>query len=167
MVCERAAFTYTAAAATPPNYAQRYEIRWHDGRVETGARESRSLIWENLHAYLRYVRGLADRPLNRLVDCRPFVHLNGLMYVAAGRITTIPRAALTLTADGFVAIRALDKIAERFRADGSFRVSRACHGQCPAVVPGLTNCRLSVWSSSAWRQHGRGVCRRIPPENNV
>ena len=137
VVCKRAVFTYTIEVATLPMHIQRYEIRWHDGRVESGARESRSFLAENLQAYLGYIRGMVDRPVNRLVDCLPFVHLNDLAYVAAGQIVTIPRDALSRTEDGFVAIRGIDEIAKRFQADGLFPSRQGLSWAVPGGLAGI------------------------------
>ena len=77
--CEQATITYITH--------KHYSIAWRDGRTEAGPADLRPLLQENFRAYGAYLRGDAPRPLTRLIDSRPFVELNDLVYVAAGTIT--------------------------------------------------------------------------------
>jgi predicted dehydrogenase len=88
-----------------------YEIRWADGRVETGPRTIANLVAMNFRAYAAYLRGEADRPLTTLADSRPFVHLNDLAYLAAGRITPVQSEAQP---DGHRAVAGLPEAVARF-----------------------------------------------------
>lgn len=73
-----------------------YEIRHVNGTVEREQLPPFDSVVDNHLAYYRYLRGETDRPATRLVDSRPFVHINNLAYVSAGEITTFP-AELTTT----------------------------------------------------------------------
>ena len=80
--CDDAVITYVTGGS--------YRIVWKDGRPDEEGPAARGvLLQENLRAYFAYVQGVAERPLTRLIDSRPFVHLNGLAYVAAGAITPV------------------------------------------------------------------------------
>lgn len=50
----------------------------------------RTHIKENLRHYGEYVAGAPHKIMSTLSDCRPFVHLNALAYVSAGRIANVP-----------------------------------------------------------------------------
>jgi predicted dehydrogenase len=65
-------------------------IRYRDGREEEIPTSSASLD-DNVQDYLDYLNGRKDRPTVRLVDTRPFVELDALLYVAAPAITQIPK----------------------------------------------------------------------------
>lgn len=80
--CDDAVLTYVTGGS--------YQVTWKDGRPpEDAPADRRVLLQENLRAYFAYVRGEAERPLTRLIDSRPFVHFNALVYVAAGAITPV------------------------------------------------------------------------------
>ena len=84
LVCEKAAIHYIVG--------QSAEIRWNDGRVEPVALDPFNALEENHLDYYRYLRGESARPATTLVDSRPFVVLNNLVYVSSGEITQIPAA---------------------------------------------------------------------------
>lgn len=65
-------------------------IWYKDGREEEIPTSSASLV-NNVQDYLDYLNGLKDRPTVRLVDSRPFVELDALLYVAAPAINQIPK----------------------------------------------------------------------------
>ncbi|MFH1498673.1 MAG: Gfo/Idh/MocA family oxidoreductase [Verrucomicrobiota bacterium] len=73
-----------------------YEIRHADGTVEREQLPPFDSVVDNHLAHYRYLRGETDRPATRLVDSRPFVHLNNLAYVSAGAITTFPAERTSL-----------------------------------------------------------------------
>lgn len=77
-----------------------FTIRYKDGRVETGATPPGSLE-ENLRNYCEYLAGKQPRPATQLKDCVAFVHLNALLYVAAGGIREVsaPHACVRRLAD--------------------------------------------------------------------
>ncbi len=78
--CEKASIIYRVGSD--------WEVHWRDGRRESGDDVSGSPV-ENLGAYLDYLEGKASRPVTTLADCRPFVHLYNLAFLAAGKITTL------------------------------------------------------------------------------
>jgi hypothetical protein len=121
--CEHAAITCTFVHSAGANLATRFSIRWRDGREETWQRTDFNHLSENLRAYFAYVRGQADRPLTRLLDSRPFVHLNSLAYVAGQQIATVPAAWVERSPEpsgkgDYVAIKGLDSVLRRFVATG-------------------------------------------------
>ncbi|MGE5550136.1 MAG: Gfo/Idh/MocA family protein [Bacteroidota bacterium] len=135
--CGRATIVYLVETNKRGGSRQNYTIHWRDGRVETGSNEVENLLLANLRAYFDYLRGTGDRPLTRLADCRPFVHLNGLAYLAARRIGTVPRSAIERTSPAgtqgiSVAIQGLDGIFARFLTTGAFPSAQAV----PWAAPG-------------------------------
>lgn len=46
-------------------------------------------LTHNLRAFVDYLNGGAPRPLTTLADCRPFVRLNDLLFVAANHIQSV------------------------------------------------------------------------------
>ena len=67
------------------------EIQRADGEHASFSMAGPSLA-DSVDNYLGYVRGNSIRPAQRLADCRGFVELNALLYLAAGRIHTVPDA---------------------------------------------------------------------------
>jgi hypothetical protein len=60
-----------------------------DGRqesFETGDGSAWVLIKQNLESYCDYLVGTNRRPATRLIDSRPFVHLNAMLYIAGQKI---------------------------------------------------------------------------------
>lgn len=102
-----------------------YTITWSDGRVESMPRPAGPLLDANFQAYGAYVRGETDRPLTRLVDSRPFVHLNNLAYIAARRITPFPASHVQRDAEGFVTVAGLTDAIASFISDGGFPTAQA------------------------------------------
>lgn len=103
-------------------------IRHGDGRIEALAAPTLSsgdLMKENLRGYFDYLVGNLARPATMLRDCRPFVHLNALLYIASGRIESIPEEFLqhcppeSGTSEA-VAIQAVLELSDIFMADGAF-----------------------------------------------
>ena len=115
LVCEKATVRYVVGAE--------YSIDWNDGRVENGPAGKQNWLAYNIAGYLDYVRDIRDRPVNRLEDCRPFVHLCDLVYVAAGHITTVRPENLDITPTGgseYVSIRDIKPAIDRFSDSGEF-----------------------------------------------
>lgn len=114
--CEKAAITYVTGS--------RYRIEWRNGAPdEEGEADRRNLLQENFRAYFAYVRGKADRPLTRLSDARPFVHLNALAYPASGEIAAVGGDSLNRAPapEGeFIEIVGVEDACERFVASGEF-----------------------------------------------
>lgn len=114
--CERATITYSVGHS--------YRVDWANGREEAADVAPISLT-DNIAAYLNYVGGKTDRPLNRLVDCSPFVTFNSLLYVASGAIHTVPTDQIDLLRAGDPAeetprIIGLLPACETFLRDGVF-----------------------------------------------
>lgn len=130
--CEHAVITYHIYNSGPDR--RLYTITWSDGRVETGDSGHRNLVADNFQAYADYLCGRRDRPQTRLEDCRPFVQINDLAYIAAGRISTIPETSLTLGAEGFRHIHGICDSIDRFISTGEFP---SAQGQ-PWAQPGGT-----------------------------
>ncbi len=66
---------------------------WREGRiVESHPAPAASLI-DNFSLYADYLHGIVERPQTRLEDCRAFVNLNALLYVAARQIHTVTETA--------------------------------------------------------------------------
>lgn len=132
VVCERAVIRFHIYN-TGPNRAL-YSVTWNDGHVETGGPVERDLPRENFRAYAAYLRGETDRPATRLVDSRPFVHLNNLAYIASRSITTIRPPQVQPAADGFLEVAGLSEAIDEFVATGKFPSAQ----KRPWAVPGGT-----------------------------
>jgi len=94
-----------------------------DGTIEE-FQAGRAVLRDNLELYADVVRGRRSRPETRLDDCRAFVELNALLYLAAGRIETVPasRQVILKVNDG-VDVHAIPEVAEvceRAVATGEF-----------------------------------------------
>lgn len=123
--CAGATIVYRVLSGREGGPGARWEIRRRDGTTETGGRTGLDYARDNLRAYFAYLRGEAPRPLNTLEDCRPFVHLNDLAYLASGRITTVPAEAVikskgTEAQGELTEIRGIEEIAGRFLDTGEF-----------------------------------------------
>ena len=92
VVCEHATIAYVVGSHT--------EIAWVDGRREHMALPPFDPVVENHRAYYRCLRGQTDRPATRLIDSRPFVHLNALAYLSSGEIATFPKELITTQRNG-------------------------------------------------------------------
>jgi predicted dehydrogenase len=118
--CERATITYD----TTPADGMHFRLTWANGQEEKAPHGVTHHVTENFRAYCRYIRGECARPLTRLIDSRPFVHLNNLAYLAAGRITSVDTAAVEeVTHDAlgtFRAIHNLPAICQAFLSTGAF-----------------------------------------------
>lgn len=115
--CERATLTFTAN--------NHYRIDWQDGRQEETTLDWPNTLGWNFRAYFAYLRGEASRPLTRLVDTRPFVHLYDLALIAGQRIHSVPEMCVNRApaADGqgaYAAITGIQDACERFLATGRF-----------------------------------------------
>jgi hypothetical protein len=130
ILCEKAVIRYHINNSGPAGAL--FSITWSDGHVETGGPIERNLIEMNFRAYAAYLRGGSERPTTRLTDCRPFVHLNNLAYVAAGTITTVPAPCIESHPDGYLAVTGLPAAVHEFVSSGHFPSEQA-H---PWSVPG-------------------------------
>jgi predicted dehydrogenase len=75
-------------------------ITRRDGSVEqfdTGSELSQPLVRDNLAAYCRYLAGAPFPAATKLIDSRPFVHFNAMLYLAAANtgIRTVPAEIFT------------------------------------------------------------------------
>ena len=130
VVCERATLHYHIYNSGPSG--QLYSVTWNDGRVETGDPVDRRIEDMNFKAYACYLRGETDRPTSRLADCRSFVHLNNLAYIAAGKITDVSGPHVTLLPDGVLEISGLPGATQEFIGSGRFPSAQLL----PWAVPG-------------------------------
>lgn len=115
VVCEKATIHYVVG--------QQAEIRWHDGRVEPVTLDPFDALSENHLDYYRYLRGETARPATTLVDSRPFVVLNNLVYIASGEITPFPAECIQSRihprdAQTYFAVEGLSSALEDFLANG-------------------------------------------------
>lgn len=140
--CEQATLAYHAY---PPGPAlPQCAITWNDGRTEEALPANINYNHENFRAYFAYLRGETERPITRLIDSQPFVHLNSQAYLAAGRIVPVPAATIqrTPTADGqaeYVAITDIDAIAEHFALQGTFPSAQGIHWARPGGTASVTD----------------------------
>ena len=130
IVCEQAVIRFHIYNSGPAGAL--YSVTGNDGRVETGGPVARDLVQVNFQAYGAYLRGAVDRPATRLVDCRAFVQLNNLAYIAARAITTIPTAYRKAHADGCLEVVGLPAAIHEFVQTGLFPSDQ----QQPWAVPG-------------------------------
>jgi len=117
VICDDATIEYTVG--------KDYKIRWRDGREEVESVGGSDLLRENLAAYIAYCKGELPRPMTTLTDCRPFVRLNTLAYVAAGHIATVTPSqvnvsAASATSDIYRSLKNIETVAERFLSEGQF-----------------------------------------------
>ncbi|HWL50856.1 MAG TPA: Gfo/Idh/MocA family oxidoreductase [Chthoniobacteraceae bacterium] len=84
IVCEKA----TIEISMHLSKGRGVKITWKDGRVEEQPITA-PLLKENFELYCDYLLGKRERPVTLLKDCRGFVQLNALFYLAAERITTL------------------------------------------------------------------------------
>lgn len=117
VLCDHATIRYVVGGTI--------EIRWNDGRGDTMPFENFDGLVENHRDYYRYLRGESPRPATTLVDCRPFVTLNDLAHISAGRIATLGAGRVTAIRDEkeqkeYLAIAGLASAMERFIARGEW-----------------------------------------------
>lgn len=115
VACERAVIRYHINHSGPEGSL--YSIAWNDGCVEHGGQsggKDTDLVQVNLRAYMGYLRGQVSRPATRLVDSRPFVQINNLAYIAAGKITTIPDGQARQVEGGFLSVAGLPEAIVKF-----------------------------------------------------
>ena len=118
VVCDRAVIRYHINSSGPDGAC--YTITWSDGRTEAGHSSRGDLVDANFEAYAAYVRRQAERPLTRLVDSRPFVHLNNLAYIASRRIVTVKVPHMRPAANGHVSVAGLPEAVGEFVGSGRF-----------------------------------------------
>lgn len=120
LICEKATLSY--------GVGKELHIDWQDGRSHTEPLSASGELLKRSHlGCYDYLIGRRDRPLTLLEDCRPFVHLNALAYVSAGRIFPVPEADREITTakspDGdrtFISIREIATAVSRFAEAGEF-----------------------------------------------
>ncbi len=91
--CEHATITGQQESGPDGHPNKVFTVQWNDGRCERIPVAVEHRLSANIRQYFAYLRGEANRPLIRLDDTRPFVLLNNLAYVAAGRIVSVPGSA--------------------------------------------------------------------------
>ncbi len=121
--CERAQLFYKTRGGG-------WEIVWNDGRRESGPTDTASdgFLTRNLRQFIGTLNGENERPLTTLEDCRPFVHFNDLLFVAAKRITTLGapwvREQNSQHGETLRAIENIEGTIEEFGRDGQFPSER-------------------------------------------
>lgn len=131
VVCDAAELTYIAGRRQDNDRAIKIERRHEPAEyLATDPKVSPTL---NLRTYFAYLRGDAPRPMTRLADSRPFVELNGLAYLASGRITTLPARYCTKHDGGYLSVNGLYEAMREFAASGVFP---SAQGQPWAVAGG-------------------------------
>lgn len=116
--CDRASIIYVVG--------EMYRVEWRDGkREEASLDHTTTLLRQNLQHYLRYIRGEEARPLTRLIDSRPFVHLYNLAHIASKEITTVPEVYIRRSSVGpgdgeHIVIEGIRETCEAFSSTGHF-----------------------------------------------
>jgi len=138
VICDDAVLTTRMGWAPATGHYRDFTIRWTDGREEMERLSDFRHLDENFRAYFAYARGEQPRPVTTLADSRPFVHLNDLAYLAAGRVTQIPDDALRHERDdrwgAVLEIADIDDIMTRFLGTGAFPSAQ----DVPWAAPGGT-----------------------------
>lgn len=104
---------------------QLYKIVWADGRVEEH-QVPKALLFDNMKLFCQTLQRQVERPPVTLEDCRPFVNLNALLYVGAGKITPIPSASYRLVQSvsrpdyQLVGVEGISEILEKAANTGAF-----------------------------------------------
>jgi len=114
VVCERA----TIEISHSENHVR---VLWQNGTTESIERPVRFPYRENFRWYFDYLTGKNDRPLTRLEDSLPLVHLHAMAYASSGEIHPVPESSLERISwkrSPCPAIRNLESMAERFLAGG-------------------------------------------------
>ncbi|MFA6961575.1 MAG: Gfo/Idh/MocA family oxidoreductase [Opitutaceae bacterium] len=115
LVCEKATIHYIVGGQA--------EIRWNDGRVEPVSIDPFNALISNHIDYYNYLRGVTSRPATTLVDSRPFVVLNNLVYISSNEITTFPAGSVTSAihpqdAQTYLSVAGLTSALDDFLAHG-------------------------------------------------
>ncbi len=84
IVCEKA----TIEISVHVSKGRGVKILWKDGREEEQPMVL-PLLKDNMELYCDYLLGKRERPVTLLKDCRGFVQLNALFYLAAEQIETL------------------------------------------------------------------------------
>lgn len=113
--CEHATLTYVVGS--------HYEISRPDGRLERHALPPFEPLAANHREYQRCLCGETNRPATRLEDARPFVRLNTLAYLSAGKIARFAPGQANWTnppdpGDRFVEIAGLSGALRSFLEEG-------------------------------------------------
>lgn len=124
VVCEEATITWEVGPKPQGGVAWVERVKWTDGREEPARYVRLANLEDNLRAHLAYLRGERARPMTRLLDSRPFVVVNDLMYIASGRITTVA-GEVTEGGEGagagrYVTIPGVGEAMQRFVVTGEF-----------------------------------------------
>lgn len=118
VICDEAEITYIINR--PCAEGTSVIVRWRDGREERIPTPPTVFPVLNLRTYCAYLNGELPRPVTRLADCRPFVELNDLAYLAAGKIVTVPASCCEEHLDGYRAITGIEQAMECFSHTGAF-----------------------------------------------
>lgn len=115
VTCENAVIQYTVGSG--------YSVERNGEVIESGNVKPVNL-GNNLLAHFDYLKGASERPVNMLADCSPFVVFNSLLYIAAGKIATVPSSDVDIfekeNGSKTFAIRGLRSTCECFLTNGVF-----------------------------------------------
>ncbi len=96
---------------------------WQEGRLVESHPAPSALLVDNFALYADYLRGVEERPQTRLEDCRAFVHLNALLYIAARQIHPVAEVAQSRFAQDTmdtIFIPGIAEVCERAIREGLF-----------------------------------------------
>jgi len=137
LVCARATIRFVVGS--------HYEIAWLDGRLERRKLPDFDAVVENQRAYCAFLRGETPGPSTSLVQSRPFVHLNALIYVSAGQVRHFPSVLVQREPSGdgqaeFLSVDGLSVAMEEFLKAGTW--PDWCGEEIPTPVTPLDLPRL-------------------------
>ena len=122
--CENAEIHFEGNATGNNGYCAQCTIYWNNRQKEMIEEPYENLLRDNIEYYARYLLGEHQRPLILLSDTEPFVLFNGLIYVAAKKITQIPEQSIERinldNGDYFLSIKNIKEIAQKFIETGKF-----------------------------------------------
>ncbi|EIP99163.1 putative dehydrogenase [Opitutaceae bacterium TAV1] len=143
-------FRLAASHACEPHMSHREVIECDNARIEISAHDTGLIHWRtgveetiatptftvqgNIEDYHNHVRGQTPRPVTTLPDTRPFVHLNALLYIAAGGLRPVePPHAKIRNIDGeqTMLIPGVESATEALLGNGSF----PAEAQLPWAAP--------------------------------
>lgn len=121
--CEKAKIFFEGNARCGDGLQVNCSILWNNGKEEKIKGNYQNILTDNIDYYTDYITGTKERVLTLLSDTEPFVMLNGLIYVAAQKITQIPDSFINIVSesgDTLTVINDIQKISENFIEKGLF-----------------------------------------------
>lgn len=130
VVCDRATLEWPSH---PPA-----TLRTREGNAETFDWNDALPLPDNLRTYFRFLRTGEGHPGTTLAECRPFVHLNALMYLSAKTIDTLDDEQVDITErnkDPLPVIRDIHSLQERFLEHGEWPLASIPDTVTPDDLP--------------------------------